>query len=218
LCLASYHAEQGDLARTQAAYQQAIDTEDPDGAPRAALLLGRLHERHGDVDQAWAAYQQAIDAHHPSFSLKAAAALGELLASRGDDRHAQAAWQQALEQPQLEPAAAFELAALCERWRDRDHAVAIYQRVIQSGHRGAAPLAAVQLGLLYERRWRRGDAARARALFQFAIDSGHAQAASLAEIHLRGLNRRTRRGMRRAPRDATGSQAKREQDQMGSGS
>jgi hypothetical protein len=32
----------------------------------------------------------------------------------------------------------------------------------------------------------------------------------LAEIHLRGLNRRTRRGMRRAPRDATASQAGRE--------
>src|SRR5918994_1971944 len=177
LCLASYYAEQGDLARTQAAYQRAIDTEDPDGAPRAALLLGRLHERNGDVDQAWAAYQQAIDAHHPSFSLKAAAALGELLASRGDDRHAQDAWQQALEQPQLEPAAAFALAAVCERWRDRE-----------------------------------------RALFQLAIDSGHEQAASLAEIHLRGLNRRTRRGMRRAPREATASQTEPEQDQMGSSS
>jgi Tfp pilus assembly protein PilF len=90
LCLASYYAEHGDLAQTQAAYQQAIATEDPDGAPRAALLLGRLHDRNGEVDQAWAAYQQAIDAHHPSFSLKAAAALGELLAGRGDDRHAQA--------------------------------------------------------------------------------------------------------------------------------
>jgi Tfp pilus assembly protein PilF len=218
LCLASYYAEQGDLARTQAAYQRAIDTEDPDGAPRAALLLGRLHERNGDVDQAWAAYQQAIDAHHPSYSLKAAATLGELLASRGDDRHAQAAWQQALEQPQLDPAAAFALAAVCERWRDRDRAAAIYQRVIQSGHRGAGPLAAVQLGLVYERRWRRGDAARARALFQLAIDSGQEQAAPLAEVHLRGLNRRTRRGMPRAPREATASQAEREQDQMGSGS
>jgi Tfp pilus assembly protein PilF len=218
LCLASYYAEQGDLARTQAAYRQAIDTEDPDGAPRAALLLGRLHERNGEVDQAWAVYQQAIDAHHPSFSLKAAAALGELLAGRGNDRHAQAAWQQALEQPQLEPAAAFGLAAVCERWRDRERAAAIYQRVIQSGHQGAVPLAAVQLGLVYERWWRRGDAARARALFQLAIDSGHEQAAPLAELHLRGLNRRTRRGMRRAPREATVSQTERAQDEMGSGS
>jgi hypothetical protein len=39
------------------------------------------------------------------------------------------------------------LAAVCERWRDRDRAAAIYQRLLQSGHRGAAPLAAVQLGL-----------------------------------------------------------------------
>src|SRR5512133_3009952 len=31
LCLASYYTEQGDLARTRAAYRQAIDTEDPDG-------------------------------------------------------------------------------------------------------------------------------------------------------------------------------------------
>jgi TPR repeat protein len=110
------------------------------------------------------------------------------------------------------------LARVCESWRDRDRAAAIYQRVMQSGHRGAAPLAAVQLGLLYERRWRRGDAARARALFQLAIDSGHEQAAPLAELHLRGLNRRTRKGMRRAPREATASQAEPEQDQMGSSS
>jgi hypothetical protein len=109
------------------------------------------------------------------------------------------------------------LAAVCERWRDRDRAAAIYQRVLQSGHRGAGPLAAVQLGLVYERRWRRGDAARARALFQLAIDSGHAQAAPLAEVHLRGLNRRTRRGMPRAPPEATASQTEREQDEMGSG-
>src|SRR4030095_6779909 len=101
------------------------------------------------------------DPHHASSPLTAAAALGELLASRGDDRHAQAAWQQALEQPQLEPAAAFALAAVCERWRDRDRAAAIYQRVIQSGHRGAAPLATVQLGLLYERRGGRGGGAPA---------------------------------------------------------
>jgi Flp pilus assembly protein TadD len=206
----SYHAEQGDAARTQAAYQQAIDTGDPDGAPRAALLLGRLHERHGDLDQAWAAYQQTIDAHHPSYSPTAAARLGGLLASRGDQRHAQAAWQQALEQPQLDPAAAFDLATTCERWRDRDRAEAIYQRLLRSGHRDAAPLAALQLGLLYGRRWRRGDAARARALFQLAIDSGHQQAASLAEIRLRGLDRRTRKGLprpRRAPGRNSPSQA-----------
>jgi hypothetical protein len=85
-------------------------------------------------------------------------------------------------------------------------------RLLRSGHRDAAPLAAVELGLLYERRWRRGDAARARTLFHFAINSGHAKAAPLAEIHLRGLNRRTRRGMPRAPRQATASQTKRAQD------
>jgi hypothetical protein len=78
------------------------------------------------------------------------------------------------------------------------------------------PLAAVELGLLYERRWRRGDAVRARALFQLAIDSGHEKAAPLAEIHLWRLNRRTRRGMPRAPRQATASQTKRAQDQQAS--
>src|SRR5829696_4414003 len=199
-------------------FEQAAASSRREVAAQAALCLASYYAEQGDLARTQAAYQQAIDAHHPSFSLKAAAALGELLAGRGDDRHAQVAWQQALEQPQLDPAAAFGLAAVCERWRDRDRAAAIYQRVVQSGHRGAAPLAAVRLGLLYERRWRRGDAARARALFQLAIDSGHEQAASLAELHLRGLNRRTRRGMRRVPREATASQTERAQDEMGSGS
>src|SRR5829696_4444768 len=199
-------------------FEQAAASSRREVAAQAALCLASYYAEQGDLARTQAAYQQAIDAHHPSFSLKAAAALGELLAGRGDDRHAQVAWQQALEQPQLDPAAAFGLAAVCERWRDRDRAAAIYQRVVQSGHRGAAPLAAVQLGLLYERRWRRGDAARARALFQLAIDSRHEQAAPLAELHLRGLNRRTRRGMRRVPREATASQTERAQDEMGSGS
>jgi Tfp pilus assembly protein PilF len=208
LCLADYYAEQGDDVARQAAYQQAIDSGDPDHAPRAALLAGRLQERRGDLSGAWAAYQLAIDAHHPSWSPAAAARLGQLLAGRGDERHARAAWQQAARQPRLEPAAAFQLAVVCERWRARDLAEATYQRVLDCGHHAAAPLAALQLGLLYGRWWRRGDAARARSCLQLAIDSGHEQVAPLAQIHLRGLDRRTRKGMPRARRKPDHPQAK----------
>jgi tetratricopeptide (TPR) repeat protein len=120
-------------------FEQAAASSRREVAAQAALSLASYYAEQADLARTQAAYRQAIDAHHPSFSLKAAAALGALLAGRGDDRHAQAAWQQALQQPHLDPAAAFKLAAVCERWRDRDRAAAIYQRVLQSGHQGAAP-------------------------------------------------------------------------------
>jgi len=56
----------------RAAYQQAIDSGDPDAAPGAALSLGNLLADQGDVEGARAAYQQAIDSGDPEASALAA--------------------------------------------------------------------------------------------------------------------------------------------------
>jgi hypothetical protein len=63
----------------------------------------------------------------------------------------------------LDPAAAFDLATVCERWRDRDRAEAIYQRVVASGHEDAAPRR-VQLALVYGRRGARRPQPSARTV------------------------------------------------------
>jgi predicted negative regulator of RcsB-dependent stress response len=82
LYLASWYHEQGDLARTRDAYQQAIGHEHPDASPRAAYLLGRLQHGQGQVEEAWTAWQQAVDGRHPRYSLLAAVELGDMLMRR----------------------------------------------------------------------------------------------------------------------------------------
>jgi uncharacterized membrane protein HdeD (DUF308 family) len=74
---------QGDLTEAAAAYQKAIDSGDPEMAPRAANTLGLLRERQGDLTEAAAAYQKAIDSGHPSWAPRAANLLGLLRERQG---------------------------------------------------------------------------------------------------------------------------------------
>jgi tetratricopeptide (TPR) repeat protein len=62
---------QGEYARAVEAYQQVIDSEHPEAAPRAALNLGILMEQMGAYNLAEEAYQQAINSGHPEFAPKA---------------------------------------------------------------------------------------------------------------------------------------------------
>jgi tetratricopeptide (TPR) repeat protein len=204
LYLASWYQEQGDLARTVAAYQQAIAHEHPDASPRAAYLLGRLQHAHGQVEEAWAAWQQALDARHPRYALLAAIQLGDMLMRRRNWQHAKAAWQHAGQQPTLDPLAAVQLGQVCAGWGQPELAEAIHQRVINSGDVEGGPVAALSLGFLYESRRAKGNVARARVLYQRVIDAQHPTASPIAVRRLASLNRRTGFGQPRRPR-STGS-------------
>jgi tetratricopeptide (TPR) repeat protein len=62
--------ERGEYNLAERAYQQAIDSEHSDAAPRARLNLGVLCEQRGAYDLAGDAYQQAIDSGHPEVAPK----------------------------------------------------------------------------------------------------------------------------------------------------
>jgi predicted negative regulator of RcsB-dependent stress response len=209
LYLASWYHEQGDLARTRDAYQQAIGHEHPDASPRAAYLLGRLHHGQGQIEEAWTAWQQAIDARHPRYSVLAAVELGDMLMRRRNWQHARAAWQQASEQPTLDPVAAVRLAGVCDNWGQPALAEAIYQRVINSGDVEGGPVAALGLGgFLYESRRAKGNVGRARALYQRVIDAQHPTASPIAARRLASLNRRTGWGRPRRRRSTISGQSR----------
>jgi predicted negative regulator of RcsB-dependent stress response len=76
------------------------------------------------------------------------------------------------------------LAALLAYQGDLDGARVACELAIQSGHRDAAPRAAVVLGSVHARQ---GDALGARAAYKLAVDSGHAEAAPLAFAELQKL-------------------------------
>jgi tetratricopeptide (TPR) repeat protein len=208
LYLASWYHEQGDLARTRDAYQQAIGHGHPDASPRAAYLLGRLQHGQGQVEEAWTAWQQAVDGRHPRYSVLAAVELGDMLMRRRNGQHARAAWQQASEQPTLDPVAAVQLAQVCDDWGQPALAEAIYQRVINSGDVEGGPVAALGLGFLYESRRAKGNVARARALYQRVIEAQHPTASSIAARRLASLNRRTGLGQPRRRRSTTSGQSR----------
>jgi predicted negative regulator of RcsB-dependent stress response len=206
LYLASWYHEQGDLARTRDAYQQAIGHEHPDASPRAAYLLGRLQHGQGQVEEAWTAWQEAVDGRHPRYSVLAAVELGDMLMRRRNGQHARAAWQQASEQPTLDPVAAVQLAQVCDDWGQPALAEAIYQRVINSGDVEGGSVAALGLGFVYESRKAKGNVARARALYQRVIEAQHPTASPIAARRLASLNRRTGLGQPRRRRSTTSSQ------------
>jgi tetratricopeptide (TPR) repeat protein len=208
LYLASWYQEQGDLARTRDAYQQAIGHEHPDASPRAAYLLGRLQHGQGKVEEAWTAWQHAIDARHPRYSVLAALELGDMLMRRRNGQHARAAWQQASEQPTLDPLAAMQLARVCDDWGQPVLAKAIYQRVINSGDVEGGPVAALGLGFLYESRKAKGNVARARTLYQRVIDAQHPTASPIAARRLASLNRRTGFGQSRRRQSTTSGKSR----------
>ncbi len=55
----------GGADAARAAYQHAIDSGEPEHAPRAWVNLGNLEKMVGNADAARTAYQHTIDSGHP---------------------------------------------------------------------------------------------------------------------------------------------------------
>jgi tetratricopeptide (TPR) repeat protein len=120
--LGDLRAERGDLPGAEEAYVAAVQSDDEEAAPHAALALARLlrndHDRSGLVDRLLAV---TIDADHPDLSPEAALVLG----LRREDQGARAqAWElyQAVresEHPEFAVEAAERLARLLDSGTER---------------------------------------------------------------------------------------------------
>jgi Flp pilus assembly protein TadD len=173
----------GDDEGAVAAYQRAIDSRDPEHAPRAAVNLGNLLARKDDGERARIAYRVAIDSAHTDASPKAAQALGSMLATHGRVDEAAAAYREAAASghPDQAPKAMHSLAQLLEESGDLTAARATYERVIESRHLLESPMAAVNLAnmLAHQR-----DIDGARAAYAHAIDTGTPLVAATAAMNL----------------------------------
>ena len=63
--LAGLLGTEGDVTGAAAACQTAINSGEPDAAPRSAVMLGMLYAQQGNLAGARAAYQYAISSGHP---------------------------------------------------------------------------------------------------------------------------------------------------------
>ncbi len=176
--------EKPDRARTY--FQQAIDTGDPEFAPKAALTLGDLCEEQGEDDEALAAYEQVLVGSDPEIVAKAIWRYG-LLAPHANKAEVRATYQRLLERlpGDIAPVVTCQLG----EWTDQygwpaSVPIALFDQAMASGHRDVAPRAALF------RAWialRFGGHRKARAAYQRAIDSGHDEYAPKAANNLGAL-------------------------------
>ena len=195
----------GDLAGAEAAYWEADQLNDPDGA----MLLGLALTRRGDMTGAQDAYRRAEARGHP----EAGANLGNLLSDVGDGEGAKAAYKRAIAagsimallnlglmlaaegaadealyylraaQDNGDDAASWAIGKLLEDQGDLAGAVNAYQR----GADGGDQLAAYDLGSVL---MKLEDPEGARAAFQRARDLGHPETARILAYLDRRLNTR----------------------------
>ena len=90
-------SEQGDVEGARSAYQQAIDSGDPEHAPAAAFSVGLLLGRHGDWSGAQRAYWYAANSGHLEHAPAAARNLGHLFKRQGRFRQSPEAYQLAID-------------------------------------------------------------------------------------------------------------------------
>jgi predicted negative regulator of RcsB-dependent stress response len=162
-------------------FRRAIDTDDSEIAPLAALYLASWYQKQGDLARTVAAYQQAITHEHPDASPRAAYLLGRLQHAHGQVEEAWAAWQQAVDarHPRYSLLAAIQLGDLLMRRGNWQHAKAAWQQASQQPT--LDPLAAVQLGQVCAD-W--GQPELAEAVYQRVLTTGDTEGGPVAALGL----------------------------------
>jgi tetratricopeptide (TPR) repeat protein len=162
-------------------FARAIDTDDSEIAPLAALYLAYWYQEQGDLEHTVAAYQQAITHEHPDASPRAAYLLGRLQHAQGQIEEAWAAWQQAVDarHPRYSLLAAIQLGDLLMRRGNWQHAKAAWQQASQQPT--LDPLAAVQLGQVCAD-W--GQPELAEGIYQRVLTTGDTEGGPVAALGL----------------------------------
>jgi tetratricopeptide (TPR) repeat protein len=116
-----FEYKQREYDRAEEAYQQAIDSEHAEWAPKAAFNLGMLFEERREYDLAVEAYQRAIASEHSDAASKARLNLGVLFEQMGEYDRAEGAYQQAINSghPEVAPKGVRNLRGLAMRYPER---------------------------------------------------------------------------------------------------
>lgn len=150
----------GDLHGAEAAYREADELGDAEGA----LLLGQMIKRRGDIEGAADAFRRGEARGHREAGL----CLGNLLSDNGDFEGAKAAYERSIAAGSMD--AVLNLGLLLAQQGAVDEALR-HLRVAQENGETEASWA---MGRLFEGR---GDYAEAAAAYQRGADGGDSQAA-----------------------------------------
>jgi TPR repeat protein len=183
--LASLFVEQGERMLSGDWWRRAVNTGDPEQAPRAMINLGNLEQEQGNLDQARHWYQQVIDTGHADLTPVAMYNLGGLELKQGDLDQARHWYQQAIDTGHAgaAPWAMVSLANLEQEQGNLDQARHWYEQAIDTGHAEVAPGAIVSLANLEQEQ---GNLDQARHWYQQSIDTGHTDLAP-AMMHNLGV-------------------------------
>jgi tetratricopeptide (TPR) repeat protein len=151
---------QGDLDGAEAAYREADERDDAEGA----LLLGYLYKGRGDHAGAADAFRRAEARGHP----EAGSCLGNLLSDLGQAEEAKAAYLRAIDAGSTD--AVLNLGLMLAQQGAADEALTYLRRADEAGDSSAA----WAIGRLLEDR---GDLRDAAAAYGRAADAGMAKAA-----------------------------------------
>jgi tetratricopeptide (TPR) repeat protein len=180
----AYHAGQTTAARTW--FAKAIESDHPDYAPWAMIVLGVLESVPGHIEEARKWFTKAIETGHADFAPGAMVNLGKLEKEQGRIQEARSWYTKAIKSGHADaaPAAMFGLGVLEEEQGRIEEARKWYTEAVESGHADNAPKAMLSLGNLEKEQGRIDEA---RKWYAKAIESGHADAAPTAMGNLGNL-------------------------------
>ncbi len=167
----------GDFARARAEYTRMTASGDRQTKAAGAIALGLMLVRHTDPAGALAAYSLAADTKDPDLAPLAMLYSGQALRTAGDLSAAGKAFQAAAQtrHPDHAPPAAYYLAKIGEvTGQDPVLLAELYVWVVDSGHPGVWPLAAVDLATILNAGGMEDPALK--LLRRVLLESGHREA------------------------------------------
>jgi tetratricopeptide (TPR) repeat protein len=180
--VAFVHGRPESVAPVDAAWEAAIDTNDPS----QAFAVGVSAWAYEQADYAIAAFEIARRSQNADLAARAGFNLALGVRRKGDVAAARRAfeWVIASAHPDVAPKANVSLGLLLQQTGDLEAAQRAFEAGINAQHPDATPSAFLSLGTLLELL---GEEPRARQCYEAALASGHVDPAPLAALQLGAL-------------------------------
>lgn len=177
----AYTRNAADIARR--AWERAVESNDSDALPEAAVNLGVLYDRERQTEKARNLWQRAIQSDRPRFAAVAANNIGQSFRRQGNFEAARQAYLQAASFGQQSESgqALLNLGNLCKEHGDVSGAREAFSSAIANDDDMSAPAAAYNLVLLLIEQQ---DLDEAKKALQYAIEKGDPYIANGARLNL----------------------------------
>jgi tetratricopeptide (TPR) repeat protein len=186
-------ARQRDKVAANAAWRQAMATDDPEYAPRAACFLAVGYQQDEDWVRAREAWQFALDSGNTRYLAAALLGLGMVAQQQDEVEEAIGHWERAVgsRDPEFSGRAAVMLACRHLERGEYDKAEAAFCHVLEIGNDEFRPLALLGLGV---GNYEQGDFAEAIEYLGAAAESADPRLLPLVEDYRAEAVRRSKVG------------------------